>query len=110
MSIVGLAASPGTAVLPTCSISCASSAKASRNARASDSNRSAHSARCWTSNESTVSRYWMTMSVRCVFYSANMSTETLSFEELEQELASLASHLYAGMCRWLELVAELERR
>jgi len=52
----------------------------------------------------------MIVFVRCVFYSANMSTKTLSFEELEQELASLASHLYAGMCRWLELVAELERR
>jgi hypothetical protein len=34
----------------------------------------------------------------------------LTFEELEQELASLASHLDAGMCRWLELVGELERR
>jgi hypothetical protein len=39
-----------------------------------------------------------------------MIAEALSFEELEDELASLASHLYAGMCRWLELVAELERR
>jgi Domain of unknown function (DUF222)/HNH endonuclease len=34
----------------------------------------------------------------------------MSFEELEHELASLASHLHAGMCRWLELVAEVERR
>jgi hypothetical protein len=34
----------------------------------------------------------------------------LSFEELEAELATLASHLYAGTCRWLELVAELDRR
>jgi hypothetical protein len=34
----------------------------------------------------------------------------ISFDELEQELANLASHLYAGMCRWLELVAELDRR
>jgi hypothetical protein len=34
----------------------------------------------------------------------------LSFEELEDELATLASHLYAGTCRWLELVGELDRR
>lgn len=34
----------------------------------------------------------------------------LSFDELEEELASLAAHLHAGMCRWLELVAELDRR
>jgi hypothetical protein len=39
-----------------------------------------------------------------------MDAETLTFEQLEQELASLASHLYAGMCRWLDLVAQLERR
>jgi uncharacterized protein DUF222 len=29
---------------------------------------------------------------------------------LQDELAALASHLSAGMCRWLELVAELDRR
>jgi hypothetical protein len=34
----------------------------------------------------------------------------LTFDELEDELATLASHLYAGTCRWLELVAELDRR
>src|SRR5438034_3915552 len=34
----------------------------------------------------------------------------LSFADLEQELAALASHIYAGTCRWLELVAELDRR
>jgi Domain of unknown function (DUF222) len=34
----------------------------------------------------------------------------LSLEELEDELATLASHLYAGTCRWLELVDELDRR
>jgi Domain of unknown function (DUF222)/HNH endonuclease len=39
-----------------------------------------------------------------------MSAEGLTFDELENELASLASDLYAGMCRWLELVAELDRR
>ena len=34
----------------------------------------------------------------------------LWLRELEDELATLASHLYAGTCRWLELVAELDRR
>jgi hypothetical protein len=34
----------------------------------------------------------------------------LSFAELEEELAGLAAHIYAGTCRWLELVAEVERR
>jgi 5-methylcytosine-specific restriction endonuclease McrA len=37
-------------------------------------------------------------------------TDALSFRELEDELATLAAHLYAGTCRWLELVAELDRR
>src|SRR5437899_1244053 len=31
----------------------------------------------------------------------------LSLDELEDELATLASHLYAGTCRWLELRARL---
>jgi hypothetical protein len=34
----------------------------------------------------------------------------LALDELEAELATLAAHLNAGMCRWLELVAELDRR
>jgi Domain of unknown function (DUF222)/HNH endonuclease len=34
----------------------------------------------------------------------------LDLEELESELATLAAHLYAGMCRWLELLGELDRR
>src|SRR5881394_3840539 len=34
----------------------------------------------------------------------------LSVGELEDELATLAAHIYAGTCRWLELVAELDRR
>jgi Domain of unknown function (DUF222)/HNH endonuclease len=33
-----------------------------------------------------------------------------SLAELEDELATLAAHLYAGTCRWLELVGELDRR
>ena len=36
--------------------------------------------------------------------------ETLSLADLEAELATLAAHVYAGTCRWLELVAELDRR
>jgi hypothetical protein len=36
--------------------------------------------------------------------------ETLSRDALKAELATLAAHLYAGTCRWLELVAELDRR
>ena len=34
----------------------------------------------------------------------------MSAAELEDEIATLASHIYAGTCRWLELVAELDRR
>src|SRR5918999_2950679 len=34
----------------------------------------------------------------------------MSLEELEEELATLASHIYAGTCRWLELVGEIDRR
>ena len=34
----------------------------------------------------------------------------LDRKELEAELATLAAHIYAGTCRWLELVAELDRR
>jgi hypothetical protein len=40
----------------------------------------------------------------------NVSWSDLSDEELEDEIATLASHIYAGTCRWLELVAELDRR
>src|SRR5919201_1275772 len=34
----------------------------------------------------------------------------LTIEELEDQVAEIASHIYAGTCRWLELVAELDRR
>ena len=34
----------------------------------------------------------------------------LELGELEVELATLAAHLSAGTCRWLELVGELDRR
>jgi Domain of unknown function (DUF222)/HNH endonuclease len=40
----------------------------------------------------------------------NVSSSDLSDEELEDEIATLASHIYAGTCRWLELVGELDRR
>ena len=40
----------------------------------------------------------------------NSELEDLPFDRLEDELATLASHLYAGTCRWLELVAEVDRR
>src|SRR6476646_9251253 len=34
----------------------------------------------------------------------------LSRDELDTELTTLAAHLHAGTCRWLELVGELDRR
>jgi hypothetical protein len=34
----------------------------------------------------------------------------LSLRELADEIATLASHISAGTCRWLELVGELDRR
>jgi hypothetical protein len=40
----------------------------------------------------------------------NTTFSDLSNDELEDEIATLASHIYAGTCRWLELVAELDRR
>ena len=39
-----------------------------------------------------------------------MDVSELDGDQLEDELATLAAHLYAGTCRWLELVAELDRR
>jgi 5-methylcytosine-specific restriction endonuclease McrA len=40
----------------------------------------------------------------------NAALADLSLDQLEDELATLASHIYAGTCRWLELVAEVDRR
>jgi hypothetical protein len=34
----------------------------------------------------------------------------LTIDQLAGEIATLASHIYAGTCRWLELVGELDRR
>ena len=36
--------------------------------------------------------------------------EDLSLDQLQDEIAELASHIYAGTCRWLELVGELDSR
>ena len=36
--------------------------------------------------------------------------DELSVEQLQHEVAALAAHIYAGTCRWLELVGELDRR
>jgi Domain of unknown function (DUF222) len=36
--------------------------------------------------------------------------EVLSLDQLQDEIAALASHIYAGTYRWLELVGELDRR
>jgi len=41
---------------------------------------------------------------------APLDLSGLAYEDLEAELATLAAHLYAGTCRWLELVGELDRR
>ena len=40
----------------------------------------------------------------------NRELAELEFGELVEELAALAAHVSAGMCRWLELVAEIDRR
>jgi hypothetical protein len=45
-----------------------------------------------------------------VGYTPAARSERLSPEELESEIATLAAHIYAGTCRWLELVAEFEER
>jgi hypothetical protein len=42
--------------------------------------------------------------------SENITPTDLPLDELEDEIATLASHIYAGTCRWLELVGELHRR
>jgi len=36
--------------------------------------------------------------------------EQIPLERLEHEITRLASHINAGMCRWLQLVAEFDRR
>ncbi len=36
--------------------------------------------------------------------------DTMSLERLEAEITELAGHLAAGECRWLQLLAEYDRR
>jgi hypothetical protein len=36
--------------------------------------------------------------------------DDLSVDELRDEIETLAAHIYAGTCRWLDLVGELDRR
>jgi hypothetical protein len=40
----------------------------------------------------------------------NCELADLPLHQLQDEIATLASHIYAGTCRWLELVGELDRR
>jgi hypothetical protein len=42
--------------------------------------------------------------------SAPFDVSGLSHQDLKAELATLAAHLNAGTCRWLDLVGELDRR
>jgi hypothetical protein len=42
--------------------------------------------------------------------SENSALAELPLDELQDEIATLASHIYAGTCRWLELVGEFDRR
>jgi hypothetical protein len=41
---------------------------------------------------------------------SGLDMSALSDRQVEDELATLAAHLYAGTCRWLDLVAEVDRR
>jgi len=34
--------------------------------------------------------------------------DELSVQQLQEEVAALAAHIYAGTCRWLELPMDLE--
>jgi Domain of unknown function (DUF222)/HNH endonuclease len=40
----------------------------------------------------------------------SVDMSALPTDQLEDEIATLAAHIYAGTCRWLELVAELDCR
>src|SRR5881409_1278114 len=42
--------------------------------------------------------------------SENALLADLPLDELQDEIATLASHIYAGTCRWLDLVGEFDRR
>ena len=45
-----------------------------------------------------------------VVESENCALADLPLDQIEDEIATLASHIYAGTCRWLDLVGELDRR
>jgi hypothetical protein len=45
-----------------------------------------------------------------VVESENRALADLPLDRIQDEIATLASHIYAGTCRWLDLVAELDRR
>jgi hypothetical protein len=50
------------------------------------------------------------LSVKATNSSTERDPSTLSAKELAEELASLAAHIDAARCRWLELLAEFDRR
>jgi hypothetical protein len=45
-----------------------------------------------------------------VVESENCLLTDLSLDQIQDEIATLASHIYAGTCRWLDLVGEFDRR
>src|SRR4051812_48397172 len=85
-----------------------SSVKPARAARCLSGSR--RSARNCASNPTTVGLSGDVGKLLSDMATAFLDVTVLDAEELERELATLAAHLYAGTCRWLELVAELDRR
>ena len=47
---------------------------------------------------------------RMVIDEEHLELADFPLAQLQDEIAALASHIYAGTCRWLELVGELDRR
>jgi hypothetical protein len=45
-----------------------------------------------------------------VVESENCALADLPLDQIQDEIATLASHIYAGTCRWLDLVGEFDRR
>jgi len=43
-------------------------------------------------------------------YTNETDIRSLALERLEMEISELAAHIHAATCRWLMLVAELDRR
>ena len=50
------------------------------------------------------------LAIETTSVATDVETVEAPLQEVEDELVELASHLYAGTCRWLELVAEFDRR